>query len=282
MLIDAEIGHRASRPFSAEPRPFLRWAGSKRFLLPHIAVVLPKEFGTYYEPFLGSGSLFFLLLADSAVLSDSCKDLITTYRAVRDNPEQVMSHLRLWKPDRDLYYEIREKRSSWRYRRAAEFIYLNKTCWNGLYRVNLEGKFNVPYGKPKTDNIVEGRELFTAAKALSRKGVKLLVADFGESLKDVEKNDFVYLDPPYVTGHNGNGFLEYNKNIFSWEDQVRLADTARRLASRGAHVIVSNANHAPVLKLYKGFKKKIIQRHSTLASDLEKRRKIDEALLFST
>ncbi|OGA66491.1 MAG: hypothetical protein A3G81_02230 [Betaproteobacteria bacterium RIFCSPLOWO2_12_FULL_65_14] len=280
MLINSELVEKATRPLSATPRPFLRWAGSKRFLLGHIAALLPKGFGTYYEPFLGSGSLFFLLCPSDAVLSDSCKELITTYRAVRDNPAQVMRHLRLWKPDPELYYEIREDRGRGRFRRAAEFIYLNKTCWNGLYRVNLEGKFNVPYGKPKTDRIIDRVELVSAAKALSARGVKLLVADFDQALKEASKEDLVYLDPPYVTGHNGNGFLEYNKNIFSWDDQVRLADTARRLASKGVHVIVSNANHEPVLKLYKGFKRKIINRFSTLASDLDKRRRIDEALLY--
>lgn len=281
MLLEPHILEKAKSPLSASPRPFLRWAGSKRHLLEEIVPLLPTRFGSYYEPFLGSGSMFFLLCPEHAVLGDTCKELIETYRAVRDNPAQIMRHLANWRPDRKFYYQIRGRPSGWRFRRAAEFIYLNKTCWNGLYRVNLEGRFNVPYGRPKTDYLIERRELMAVASALSREGVRLVTADFEESLSSASKGDLVYLDPPYVTGHNGNGFLEYNKNIFSWQDQVRLANVARRLAAKGVHVVVSNAYHGPVIDLYTGFKRHIIRRFSTLASDLRKRRRIDEALLYA-
>lgn len=281
MKIGPSIAEKATKPLSASPRSFLKWAGSKRFLLRHIVKYLPKQFGTYYEPFLGSGSLFFILTPSKAVLGDSCEELIDTYAAVKDNPRRVLSYLKDWRPDPELFYRMRSNRSFGKYKRAAQFIYLNKTCWNGLYRVNLEGQFNVPYGRPKTDYMIEKDELLAAAKALRRRGVSLVKGDFAEALDSAERGDFVYLDPPYVTGHNGNGFLEYNRNIFSWDDQKRLADTARQLAKRGVFVLVSNANHQPVLDLYRGFELAVINRTSTLASDLKRRRAVSEALLYS-
>src|SRR5207244_2040923 len=146
---------RAALALSATPRPFLRWAGSKRALLPHIVEALPDGFRAYHEPFMGSASLFFLLQPPEAFLSDSCSELVETFAAVRDNPETVLRYLASWTPNREFFYQVRSNRRSGRYKRAAEFIYLNKTCWNGLHRVNSSGEFNVPYGLPKTDFIVD-------------------------------------------------------------------------------------------------------------------------------
>jgi DNA adenine methylase len=154
-----EVGERAALALSATPRPFLRWAGSKRALLPHIVEALPSSYRVYYEPFLGSGSLFFLLRPRRASLSDSCPELIQTFEAVQENAGAVLRYLNLWKPDRGRFYSMRSNRSKGRFKRAAEFIYLNKTCWNGLYRVNSRGEFNVPYGLPKTDQIIDEENL---------------------------------------------------------------------------------------------------------------------------
>lgn len=274
------LAERAAQPLSASPRPFLRWAGSKRVLLPQLLDALPSTYGTYREPFLGGGSLFFLLEPRHAVLSDSCQDLVATYEAVRDNPSAILRYLAPLRPDRDLYYQIRSNRSSARFKRAAEFIYLNKTCWNGLYRVNAQGEFNVPYGAPRTDDIIDPSNLRACATALSCPEVNLSSEDFEDALLEAEAGDLVFLDPPYVTGHNNNGFVDYNELIFSWHDQERVAKVAISLAAMGVHVLVTNAFHQDVLDLYDGFKIVPLHRRSTIASAASKRGRVTEALLW--
>ena len=272
---------RASSPRSALPRPFLRWAGSKRWLLRHLLPFLPRQFGTYHEPFLGSGALFFLLCPDRASLSDKCSDLIDVYMRVRDNVSAIIRYLRPLKPDRNLFYAIRNLPSRGKLKRAAEFLYLNKTCWNGLYRVNSEGRFNVPYGMPRTDFIADFENLRACSQALEKPSVMVRSCDFDAALVDVKSGDLVYLDPPYVTRHSNNGFIDYNETLFSWEDQKRLANRARQLAAAGAYVIVTNADHHEVTELYRGFKTQSITRSSTLASDPKCLVRVKEVILYS-
>jgi DNA adenine methylase len=245
-------------------------------------VAIPSSYKTYREPFVGGGSLFFLLRPKRAVLSDSCADLIATYQAVRDNYSAVLRYLAPLRPDRDLFYEIRSNRSEGRFKRAAEFIYLNKTCWNGLYRVNADGHFNVPYGAPKTDNIIDSDNLRQCATTLGRPGIHFDVADFEDALLSAVPGDLVFLDPPYVTRHNNNGFVDYNELIFSWNDQIRVAGVANRLAAQGVHVLVTNAFHGEVLDLYDGFHVKPLDRPSTIAASASKRGAVREALLWCT
>jgi DNA adenine methylase len=202
----SELMERGCRPNSCQPRSFLKWAGSKRLLLKHILAVLPTQYGTYFEPFLGSGAVYFLLLPSRAVLSDTCRELIETFLAVRDDVDSIVQYLATLKPNKTLYYQIRENRSKDPVIRAAEFIYLNKTCWNGLYRVNLEGRFNVPFGKPRTDFILDFENIRQCATTLGSPGTGITVCDFEHSISSAKRGDLVYLDPPYVTGHNNNGF----------------------------------------------------------------------------
>ncbi len=272
---------RTEKPNSTIPRPFLKWAGSKRNVLKHVINILPNQFRIYHEPFLGSGALFFLLRPKRAIISDTCSELIRTFIAVRDNVGAVIQYLRPLKPNQELFYEIRSNRSSGMYKNAAEFVYLNKTCWNGLYRVNLAGVFNVPYGCPKTDTITNYRNLRACANLLKSPGIFILTCDFEENIKDAVRGDLVYLDPPYVTGHSDNGFIEYNEVLFSWQDQQRMAKIARRLAQKGVSIIISNADHPKIIELYDGFVVKRFQRYSTLASDKSKRRAVSEILIFS-
>jgi len=274
-----EILTRATKPYSAQPRAFLKWAGSKRLILPALVETLPERFARYYEPFLGGGSLFFLLRPRRAVLGDVCSELIETFKAVRDNPSAVVRYLRPLKPDKSTFYRIRANRSAGRFKRAAEFIYLNKTCWNGLYRVNAAGEFNVPYGLPKTNNVADFENLRACAKVLRQPGVSLRTGDFEGLVAEAARGDLVYLDPPYVTGHSNNAFIDYNEELFSWADQERLAVVAERLRRKGVHVIVSNANHSAVRRLYRHFQIRVISRSSTLASDSSKRRHVKEAIL---
>lgn len=264
--------------FSDLPRPFLRWVGSKQALLRYICPVLPSEFGRYYEPFLGGGALFFHLLPEEASLSDRSEELIDVWVAVRDHIDEIVEYLRPLKPDKELYYKIREGRSTNPVIRSAEFLYLNKTCWNGLYRVNSKGKFNVPFGRPRTDFIFDEENLRECSKALSRKSVDISVSDFCESTKNAKEGDFVYFDPPYVTKHNNNGFRDWNEVLFSWKDQVRLADEAKRLADIGVFVLVSNADHQDIRDLYTGFSLRSFSRSSTLSSSPKFRGSVGEII----
>lgn len=279
--IDQEgLSCRAARSLTARPRPFLKWAGSKRLLLQQIIPHLPQRYGRYYEPFLGGGSLFFVVQPDRARLSDACEELVSTYQAVRDNLAAVLRYLSQMSPDKRTYYRVRGARSSGRFKNAAEFIFLNKTCWNGLYRVNQKGQFNVPFGAPPKGDLVDIENLRACSKALKKTGVSIKHEDFEDSVRDAGEGDVVFFDPPYVTGHRDNGFIDYNEVLFSWDDQRRLADLASRLATKGCHVLVTNAHHSAIEDLYRDFEHVHISRQSTIAGKADKRRASTELLLL--
>lgn len=261
------------------PKPFIKWVGSKRRLIHHLVPFVPEKYNRYFEPFLGSGSLFFELQPESALLNDYCGELIDTYRAVRDQVGTVIEHLRPLKVDKELYYQIRENRSLGKYKRAAEFLYLNKTCWNGLYRVNLAGKFNVPFGAPRSNNIFDESNLKSVAKFLRGNDIAFSNVDFQDACSTATKNDFVFLDPPYVTKHNLNGFSEWNEKIFRWEDQVRLKGVMDELTKRGVMVLMTNANHESISELYSDYDLLTFERSSTLASNTKFRAKVDELII---
>jgi DNA adenine methylase len=276
------LAERSKRFFSAEPRSFIKWAGSKRFLLPEIVRLLPKSIKAYHEPFLGSGALYFLIRPDVAFLSDACNDLIKTYSATARDPETVLSFLLKWPAKPELYYQLRDETPSEDdFMEAAKFIYLNRNCWNGLYRVNTAGKFNVPYGRPKTSNELDVSNFRACAKILSGPNITIKSADFESSLQTASQGDFVFLDPPYVTQHNNNGFREYNERIFSWSDQIRLAKVAAELASNRVNVMVTNAFHPDIANLYNGFTIVKTERISTIASDKAKRGRAIEAIFYN-
>ena len=276
------LDQRAAASLSSLPRPFLRWAGSKRTHLPRLVNLIPDSYGTYWEPFLGGGSLFFLLQPMQAVLSDLCKPLISTYKAIRNNPKEVIAILDTLQVNRDTFYDVRSRSSRNPIEHAAHFIYLNKTCWNGLYRVNSSGRFNVPFGRPKSQGTFDADNILACSKLLRRCQVSIRNGDFKEHLAGVNSGDLVFLDPPYVTGHSNNGFIDYNERLFSWSDQERLAHTAQVLANRGATVIVTNAHHDEIHRLYQGFTSVILERKSTLASDMSKRGMVKEVAFYRT
>lgn len=262
--------------------PFLKWAGGKRFLLPELLeyIQLPDEGGTYFEPFLGGGAVFFALEPKRARLSDAAPELIDTYEAVRDSVEDIIRHLSCMKHSKDDYYRIRGTRPRLAPTRAARFIYLNKTCFNGLYRVNLKGEFNVPFGRHPDSLLICNREqLRKASKAL--KGVTVEVEDFESALERAKAGDVIYCDPPYTVAHSNNGFVEYNAQVFSWADQVRLASAATLCMERGVKVYVSNADHISIRQLYKplGFQIQEIRRWTTMAGNSTKRFSSTELLL---
>jgi DNA adenine methylase len=261
------------------PRSFLRWAGSKRYLLKFMVPYMPNKYGTYYEPFLGSGALFFLLGPSAAILNDSCHDLIETYKAVRDGSGAVLRYLAPMRLNERTYYKVRSQNARSRFQRAANFVYLNHACWNGLYRVNSRGEFNVPFGRPKTPNLPDADNLVSCGRLLRQSGVKLVAGDFEQATKTAKKGDLVYFDPPYVTKHNHNGFRDYNESLFRWSDQERLADLAENLSDAGVVVLVSNANHTEISKMYPSFRPIVIDRKSTLAGKSTFRGRVSEVML---
>lgn len=259
-------------------RPFLKWAGSKQSLLSHIEQFLPDEFGTYYEPFVGAGSVFLRLQPKAARISDLSAELIGVWQAIKDDPDWIIQRLDGLRPDRETFYRIRNKRAKDGVERAAELIYLNKSCWNGLYRVNSRGEFNVPFGSSTNTLVLDNENLRRCANVLRQNQVQITCCDFQDATRSVVEGDLVFFDPPYVTKHNFNGFRDYNEKLFSWADQERLAKEALRLRSLGAKVIVTNAAHADIRKLYDDFECYEFYRPSTLASRSQHRGKVAEVI----
>jgi DNA adenine methylase len=261
-------------------KPVLKWAGGKQWLSPAAPHLLPKEFsGNYFEPFLGGGAMFFAIEPGRATLSDTNDALIGAYQALSNDTNGVVRLLRRYPHNEQFYYRIRSRLPRTARSAAAKLIYLNRTCWNGLYRVNRQGQFNTPFGKFKNPTICDRDRLHQAARLLRR--ARLFVADFERAVEDAREGDFVYFDPPYITGHQGNGFLKYNACLFSWDDQTRLARCAIDLASSGVYVLVSNAEHKAVVGLYRGFQHYSVTRRSLIGGSQSSRGQVDEALLSS-
>ncbi|HEV8285202.1 MAG TPA: Dam family site-specific DNA-(adenine-N6)-methyltransferase [Chitinophagaceae bacterium] len=252
---------------------FLKWAGGKRWLISKADRLLPdlNKVNRYFEPFLGGGSMFFHLQPQTAYLSDVNADLINSYLVIRDNCYELYKILRKYHKlhSEDFYYQIRSSNPRTPLQRAARFIYLNRTCWNGLYRVNKKGKFNVPIGSKK--NVILDDDKFEQLSAIL-KSAHLEACDFEVTIDKAAKDDFVFIDPPYTVKHNLNGFIKYNENIFSWQDQVRLKNSISRAVNRGAYVLVMNANHKSIEELYHGTGKMfLLNRASVIAGNSEAR-----------
>jgi len=219
--------------------PFLRWAGSKRQILPILRHFWSDSYKRYVEPFAGSAALFFALAPPRAVLGDINSDLMSTFKAVRADPDAVFDALRLLPTGEANYYRIRSTSAGTSTDRAARFIYLNRFCFNGLYRTNKAGAFNVPYGAPKNWNIPTAEQLKTCSALLAK--ARLTKSDFRATLRDVRQDDFVYLDPPYATSAR-RVFVEYGAAPFSASDLRDLADALRALSLRGAYFLLSYAD----------------------------------------
>jgi DNA adenine methylase len=259
--------------------PFLKWAGGKRWLANTALEVFPSDYKRYVEPFLGSGALYFHLKPKCALLADLNPRLIETYKGIRDEWHKVRDALKRHhlKHNRVYYYEERARNHRVLSERAAQFIYLNRTCWNGLYRVNLDGVFNVPIGTKSA--VVMDTDDFASVAALL-KTARLQCCDFGEVLEDCRQGDLVFVDPPYTVKHNMNGFIKYNEKLFSWNDQVRLRDAVASAGRRGAQVVVTNADHPSVRDLYRGVGRiRNISRPSVLAANAAARASVNELLV---
>lgn len=251
--------------------PFLKWAGGKRWFVSRHLDAIPAYTGRYFEPFLGSGGLFFALKPRRAILADLNADLIATFSAIKQNWQGVAALLRRYQRlhSKRFYYKMRTSQPRSPSARAARFIYLNRTCWNGLYRVNLRGEFNVPKGTKK--NVVLHTDDFRrVSRMLGR--ASLVVSDFEPIIRQARQGDLIFADPPYVTSHLNNGFLKYNEKLFSWNDQVRLSDCLLEAKKNGAHVLSTNADTPAIRKLYEeSFTVRSVTRSSVIAAGPDRR-----------
>lgn len=259
--------------------PLLKWPGGKRTLVNVISKFMPSHFNRYFEPFFGGGALFFALQPAKAFLSDKNAELILAYSQVRDHPGAVIKELQKLRNSEAEYYRVRASQPRADAARAARLIYLITLAFNGIYRVNLKGEFNVPYGqKVHLEPCDEGR-IRRASNLLKNAVVKN--EDFEVALSSARKGDLIYLDPPYTVAHSNNGFVKYNAKIFSWDDQIRLARLAKQLANKGCTVIVSNADHFSIRELYEGFGAAVVERNSVIAASSDYRARITECIFHA-
>lgn len=268
-------------------RPFLKWAGGKRQLVPEIkAHYIPKKYDTYYEPFLGGGAVFLELQPPKAVINDINSELINCYEVVKNSLDELIEDLRGHNNEEKYYYDIRDWDRSDEYKtktpvqKASRIIFLNKTCYNGLFRVNSQGQFNVPFGKYKKNNFLDEVVLRAVSKYLNTNQIQILNVDFQKAVKDSEKGDFIYFDPPYDPVSSTASFTGYDINGFDKTEQIRLKETVDELNERGCKVLLSNACTDFVLNLYKQ-DYNIVKISATRAinSNALRRGKVDEVLV---
>lgn len=259
--------------------PFLRWAGSKRQLLPELKAYWPAKPATYVEPFAGSAALFFSLGPRNAILGDLNEDLINALRAVQAFPVRVIEALRRIPIGEEAYYRVRRTRPAElsNIERAAHFIYLNHYCFNGLYRTNLRGDFNVPFGRHKGEHLLDFDLIWKTATLL--RGVMLVAGDFERTLSFVNKADFVYLDPPYALHEYRAGFAEYHPKSFSVNDLQRLEAALERLDSIRAHFVLSYANSAEARRIGRRWNMRKVWVRRNIAGFASNRRGVAELLI---
>ena len=266
----------------ANPKPFVKWAGGKRQLLPILSTNLPNNFSTYHEPFLGGGALLFHILVtrneQKCIISDLNSTLITAYTTIRDKINDLISSLKnhegeYQKNSISYYYTVRESNPRSDVEKTSRLIFLNRTCFNGLYRVNSKGKFNVPLGKYSNPNIVNEENLRTVSYMLKQSQLSIKCQDFSSVFHDAKKGDFVYFDPPYQPVSSTANFTSYTNKDFTTDDLCRLAELCVKLNSKGCNVMVSNSDSREVIDLFseKPWKITKIQAKRAINSDSKKR-----------
>lgn len=267
--------------------PILKWVGGKRQLLPTINPLLPKKITTYVEPFLGGGAVLFDLQPKKAVINDFNEDLINVYRVVKENPEELL--ILLEEHDRnnseEYYYKIRSLDRLDIYttmsdvEKASRIIYLNKTCFNGLFRVNQAGQFNSPYGKYKNPNIINKPAILAMSKYFNSNNIKILNGDYKMALKNLRRGAFVYFDPPYVPISSSASFTGYTENGFDEKDQRLLKKQCDKLNDRGIKFLLSNSDHPLIREIYKDYEIITVKARRSINSKGNKRGEINEVLV---
>lgn len=259
--------------------PVLRWAGGKRWLVSYLYEILRGlKFENYIEPFFGGGAIFFKLINKPSILSDINSELINTYVQINKNPDLVIHQLKSFPQSKESYLKLREQEFEDKISMAARFIFLNKTSFNGLYRVNSKGKYNVPYGNKKFSINELASKIYLCSKKLNH--AELIVNDFEKILNRIKPKSLVYLDPPYTVTHNSNGFTKYNEKIFSLSDQIRLSQCIDKIDSAGAKFILSNADHKLIDSIFlKNYYKKSFSRSSVISGLRSSRGQYDEVII---
>ena len=269
-------------------KPFVKWAGGKRQIIDKLKMYAPDEFNTYYEPFVGGGALLFELSPKKAVINDYNEELINVFNCIKDETKfnKMCNELNHHEANHseEYYYEIRNKdrdKAKFKrmpdYKRSARTIYLNKSCFNGLYRVNSKNEFNVPFNRKAKVNTYDGQNLGIIHSYLNFSDVTLLNTDFEEAVKDAKKGDFIYFDPPYDS--ETSTFNSYTENGFGKEEQVRLARVYKELDDKGCYVMLSNHNTTLIKELYKDFNIHVIEAKRNINANGKKRGKVEEVII---
>lgn len=266
-----------------ETYPIVKWVGGKRQLMFELLKNMPENYNRYFEPFIGGGALFFELQPENAYISDMNEELINLYKVVRDNVEELITDLQKHDISKEYFIEIRnidrtEEYKNWSdVQRASRFIYLNRTCFNGMYRVNSKGEFNVPFGHYKNPRILDENNLINCSNLLQKTEIKH--ADFSEILKKVKKGDFVYFDPPYVPLSETSSFTSYTKDGFDIDMQFKLRDVCDELDSMGVKFLLSNSDTKLVNELYENYNIKKVFASRQINANADGRGKITEVLV---
>jgi len=266
---------------SSFQNPLIRWAGGKRLIVHRLTHFLPRTFGTYFEPMLGSGALFFALRPSSSVLADVNLELVNFYKVVKSAPLNFYRAIHPLRATKTGYYRLRQTSPSSRLARAARFFYLIRLSWNGLYRVNRKGEFNVPFGGRRPKELITLLAILGASQTLRK--ARLLCGDFEITTALAKPGDLVYFDPPYPKGASSdNGFARYHETGFTLEDHKRLSAHARTLAKRGVHVLVTEAATRHIRTLYEDdFNVRLVRSRSLIAASSDCRRAVYEAVITS-
>lgn len=269
--------------------PMLKWVGGKRQLLSEIVPMIDDKCSTYVEPFIGGGAVLFSMQPKKAIINDYNHELINVYKTVRDNLDELLELLKHHEANNssDYYYEIRAldreagfKRMS-EVEKAARIIYLNKTCYNGLYRVNSSGQFNSPYGRYKKPNIVNEAILRAISNYFNNNDITILNGDYREAIKNLDRDSFIYLDPPYMPISTSSSFTGYTEGGFGYSSQIQLKEECDKLTRQGIRFVQSNSDCEVIRELYKDYKIKTVKAKRSINSVAVKRGEINEVLIYN-
>ncbi|PIR37159.1 MAG: modification methylase [Alphaproteobacteria bacterium CG11_big_fil_rev_8_21_14_0_20_39_49] len=266
--------------------PVVKWVGGKRQLLHEIEKHIPKKFGIYYEPFIGGGSVLFHLQPKHSVINDYNEELINLYKTIRKNPDELIEDLKKHINDEEYYYKTRAlDRSANMYNKlsdiekASRIIFLNKTCYNGLFRVNSSGEFNSPFGRYKNPNIINDVTIRAVSNYFKNNNIKILNADYKDSLSDAKKGDFVYFDPPYDPVSDSSNFTGYTKTGFGKNEQERLKNVCDELNKKGVNFLLSNSSTSYIKDLYKNYNIITVNAKRSINSKKDGRGEVTELLI---
>ena len=268
-------------------QPFTKWTGGKRQLLPVIRELMPKTYNRYFEPFVGGGALFFDLAPKDAVINDFNAELINCYQQIKDNPQELIEILKVHQEynSKEYYLDLRSADRDERIdmmsevQRAARILYMLRVDFNGLYRVNSKNQFNVPYGRYKNPKIVDENLVSAISTYLNNNQIEIKKGDFEKAVLDVQQGDVVYFDPPYIPLSETSAFTSYTHEGFSYDDQVRLRDTFKKLNDAGAYVMLSNSSSFLVEELYRDFNIHYVEATRTNGAKSSSRGKISEIIV---